>query len=1099
MVLYKRKPIILPAAKELPRNLGVNVWHLNETGEWFTSYEEYLDRLDFYKTRHFTCEITGTSSLTFFDALNSEELQFRLVEEKFPLKLREPIARFLHFNEIRRLDVLVERVYSKFKNDFYPGETVFLRKKGPKQISPTPPNDLDGTGPVVSQIQVPRSYIIREKAQFNTAAVPEIPGSTPQPFSKYMLVDEHGLRSVIADQTQIYRDRSTFTKHLIKCFCKITLRRASSKMGAPWCVKNEYLPVYGLVMDWPAEMAHLKDDDKNSVIESNSEIGGEGIERKRTAEDGNNLEQNSGLKKSKTGNGGTKEVEEPLHRSKESESRIPYVPLIQRAYKNTYCYDQRLEKVPQTSIACKFPAMTKLVEIHQFLMAFKEVLMISKFSLEEFVMSLKCTTIPQQSPSRIKASIRGANPKVEDEFKNFDLATFKDALQAPFGATSYFTKLNDLVNCQPSQHICYEVEQAELESLVVFDDVAASGCSLLVECFVALLRLFIDEGGDWRCLVAERWLEEEATEKVDEEMSTNHLNTDTGAVKDQELKNDTSDNLLEPHINDLLEKSINYRNISWSERLIKRNFQNGSWLIILLGVYQDCMHMPLYTDLIEKFISKVVPSGGHETQLGKSLWRNFCQNLSLEEKVESLWILVDLTSNFSQDIKEAVDASMELCSQLRSERFKISRDLKVEISKLQNTSTQVKEANESTINSEEAQKLGESLIELEGNVKQLGRDKVLLDQALVDNDLQKLRPVGKDRHGNKYFWFKGKGDRNLNSLEKTQFSQLWIQGPYISEASYFLEVSVQDIDKWLETTSKSSSIAATKSIFQIYRVDDGSYNVVNGNLEQTLLDAGGKITTSVELSPIQKKILDEMPERLQISSTQWSAIDTEEDFLCLLTRLSSQIKCEQELSKGLRNDQSSLIEDLKQNETILAGIDKRINALVDEFSKYTLSDDDFVESLEPLDYKKTLQNERELDDILQELMELDDSSKTRKALNRIEELETRRDELIKSRSLAAKDSSQQHGLTLKGSLNNLQVRDHKLKCQTEILTELSNLKRTICLETATSWDNLAARKVWNTTLYKGAAGESKVEIDRSSESRLSKILENTFRVINKKP
>lgn len=48
------------------------VWVVPETNEVFTSYEPYLQRMDFYKQRRFICEITGHSGLTFFEALRSE-------------------------------------------------------------------------------------------------------------------------------------------------------------------------------------------------------------------------------------------------------------------------------------------------------------------------------------------------------------------------------------------------------------------------------------------------------------------------------------------------------------------------------------------------------------------------------------------------------------------------------------------------------------------------------------------------------------------------------------------------------------------------------------------------------------------------------------------------------------------------------------------------------------------------------------------------------------------------------------------------------------------------------------------------------------------
>lgn len=48
------------------------VWVIPETNEVFTTYEPYLQRMDFYKQRRFICEITGHSGLTFFEALRSE-------------------------------------------------------------------------------------------------------------------------------------------------------------------------------------------------------------------------------------------------------------------------------------------------------------------------------------------------------------------------------------------------------------------------------------------------------------------------------------------------------------------------------------------------------------------------------------------------------------------------------------------------------------------------------------------------------------------------------------------------------------------------------------------------------------------------------------------------------------------------------------------------------------------------------------------------------------------------------------------------------------------------------------------------------------------
>lgn len=92
-VLYKRKPVQYlprPVIEDDSSEVGYSVvvthgklpvdtfcffcqvWVIPETNEVFTSYEPYLQRMDFYKSRRFICEITGHSGMTFFEALRSE-------------------------------------------------------------------------------------------------------------------------------------------------------------------------------------------------------------------------------------------------------------------------------------------------------------------------------------------------------------------------------------------------------------------------------------------------------------------------------------------------------------------------------------------------------------------------------------------------------------------------------------------------------------------------------------------------------------------------------------------------------------------------------------------------------------------------------------------------------------------------------------------------------------------------------------------------------------------------------------------------------------------------------------------------------------------
>lgn len=406
MVLYKRKSITLPPLRVLPANINIKVWHINETGEWFTNYNEYLERMDFYLGRHFTCEITGTSCLTFFEALNSEEHQFRAVEEKFPLKLREPVAKFLHFNDIRRVDLLVEQVYSKFKSDFYPGERVYLRRKVNKlhsQGSIVPGLDDNHLPTPLQNLQNP--YIIKEKASFNAQVDAITKEEVKGPYSKYMITEEFGSKSLMVNEDEIFRDRCTFTKHLIKCFCKITLRRASPKIGAPLCVKDEYLTMYGLTLDWPPSMLQYKVETSLESAKTNALSAGSNgcaTQNGQSSSSDKNIHSppNTDLPETKrVKSNSTSTVPSTSANVPKSLQTFPF-----EALKEAFYYNESLQHVSLNKPGKKFSNMNKLLQVYQFFQTFGRVLFLSPFCLDDFIESLLATDPGELEGYRIKAT-----------------------------------------------------------------------------------------------------------------------------------------------------------------------------------------------------------------------------------------------------------------------------------------------------------------------------------------------------------------------------------------------------------------------------------------------------------------------------------------------------------------------------------------------------------------------------------------------------------------------------------------------------------------------------------------------------------------------
>ncbi|KAB5558006.1 ATP-utilizing chromatin assembly and remodelling N-terminal-domain-containing protein [Coniochaeta sp. 2T2.1] len=252
MVLFKRKPVQFLTIPDIQDD-HVEVWHIPQTGEIFTTYEDYLNRMDFYKQKRFICQISGKSGLTFFDALKSEVTPNHTclllpaanrpkfagaaeVEQAFPEALKGPVLRKVQFQTTSRIDALVDRIYDEFKNDYYPGETVTITDDNGERFKGT----------------------VRQKAQFGSKLLPD--GTLAPPYAQYIVsLDElPGAAEKIVNDTNIFRDRKIFTKMVLRSFIRKTVSRASWN-GAPWIVKEDLAQFYNIDTRVPP---HLLYDNK---------------------------------------------------------------------------------------------------------------------------------------------------------------------------------------------------------------------------------------------------------------------------------------------------------------------------------------------------------------------------------------------------------------------------------------------------------------------------------------------------------------------------------------------------------------------------------------------------------------------------------------------------------------------------------------------------------------------------------------------------------------------------------------------------------------------------------------------------------------------
>lgn len=187
--------------------------------------------------KRFMCEITGHSGLTFFEAQRSETLGSQEVDTSFPEALREPVLRRVQFSTVSRIDHLVDQIFDAFKQDFYPGETVFMVVDDNTRIS----------------------GVVTEKAAL--AELRNSDGTVERKASSRYFVRlntkraERHREEALVDEEHITRDRKAFTKQMLRSFLKNHVTREAWN-GAPWLVKPKVAEEFKIDTNIPPHLQY---------------------------------------------------------------------------------------------------------------------------------------------------------------------------------------------------------------------------------------------------------------------------------------------------------------------------------------------------------------------------------------------------------------------------------------------------------------------------------------------------------------------------------------------------------------------------------------------------------------------------------------------------------------------------------------------------------------------------------------------------------------------------------------------------------------------------------------------------------------------------
>ncbi|CAO2651643.1 Nn.00g042130.m01.CDS01 [Neocucurbitaria sp. VM-36] len=234
MVLFKRKPVKL---EPLPKSLDDNteVWVIEETGEVFVDYEKYLNRYDFYQQKSFTCESTGHSNYTFFEAKESEVGSTSImvnggkevtavqteaskeINSIFPDSLRSPVLRYVQFRTTARMDDLVNNVFDHFKEQFMVGDAVSVEGENSRRY-----------GKITD---------MTDNSRLHSMFTGQSMDDSIRSYTYVITMDDNGESITKYKASELQRDRKVYSKLILKQFLRNAVKR-EPWIGAPWMVRD---------------------------------------------------------------------------------------------------------------------------------------------------------------------------------------------------------------------------------------------------------------------------------------------------------------------------------------------------------------------------------------------------------------------------------------------------------------------------------------------------------------------------------------------------------------------------------------------------------------------------------------------------------------------------------------------------------------------------------------------------------------------------------------------------------------------------------------------------------------------------------------------
>lgn len=812
----------------------------------------------------------------------------------------------------------MDEIFSSLKSDFFPGETVIVR----------------------SEDQRIRAFV-REKAKFNAITLPD--GQVKPAYSLFRVQTVDYPQSEMAvDDSQLTRDRKTFTKALLRAFLRQTLIRGPWP-EAPWMVKSQYAQQYRIDQNVPPHLLkNFPSDIKEQYYQNDSESGPKANQSSNDPAHSASGATSSAANPDASGNAGsgaaaTTNGKRGPKSALDTQIRAKILEDLVLPYDH-----QSAERKMPIKLGDLFPSVEErrahtglLLETWVFLNIYGEPLLLDSFTFDDFVDAIRLTDEDVDCPllDEIHCSLLSAivGPKKQEI-----LVTLPPE---PDDGASSDEESDDEANGEQERDESEDVKKENVK----------------------------EEEEDANNVKKEEEDEEEGEEEEDAE-GEEEQEDDTKKEEDQPEDDEESDDDDGPKTSHAAE-FVKYQNVDWTERLRKRMFKDGGWQQILIGVLDMVSYVEEWSETCQQALESLASL---ERNVTLSSARTGYYEMPFTLRLRVLDILCKLIHSSSL-VRTYIDRCIEDSTRVRKEKTERQR----EIRSLQDTIRACEEEKKTyfpngypipdgdenkTESSPEKSKVSSSeasrklKIEAEKELASTnpGFQKIyntwkestekfdeevaaikLLDLELQRLDCQRLRMLGKDRYHNRYWWFELNGmrvgeDKENEDNDDDQDSgdegvstgyamgRLWIQGPSDEDARVYLQFDpTMDQDKIIVKTS------------------EGDW--ASGETGNILVTSSGEV--KADPKPYERKKLEEKQGFLA-GMDDWGYYDQEDEIENLLEWLGRGGKRELKLSKEIKAIKERLFFSIKSRREDLEADQAHCEAEIEEQIKEEFSDDE---------------------------------------------------------------------------------------------------------------------------------------------------------------